>query len=223
MNYAIILSGGTGTRAGLKIPKQYHKLNGRPMIEYVLDTINACDFIDGFIIVAAEEWKPFIKERIAWDNKRFLGFALPGKNRQLSIYNGMKLLMSNVTEDDIVLIHEAARPYTTVELIRECFNLKADEDGAMPVLPMKETVYISKDGKSVSSLINRSHVFAGQAPESFRIIKYFEAIEDLLPDKIHDINGSTEPAILAGMNIKLIPGDERNIKITTKEDLKNGK
>ena len=79
---------------------------------------------------------------------------------------------------------------------------------------------LSEDGKQVSSLLERKQVFAGQAPESFRYGKYLEANEALLPDKILNINGSTEPAILAGMQIKMIPGDECNYKITTENDLK---
>ena len=67
--------------------------------------------------------------------------------------------------------------------------------------------------------MDRSKVYAGQAPEAFRYGKYLEANEALLPDRILDIKGSTEPAIKQGMNIKMIPGDENNYKITTKADL----
>ena len=92
-------------------------------------------------------------------------------------------------------------------------------DGVLPVLPMKDTVYLSRDGKCVSSLLNRQEIFAGQAPELFVLGKYYEANEQLLPQKILQVNGSTEPAVLAGMDIAMIPGDEGNYKITTKVDL----
>ena len=88
------------------------------------------------------------------------------------------------------------------------------------MLPMKDTVYLSRDGKSVSSLLNRQEIFAGQAPELFVLGKYYESNERLLPQKILKVNGSTEPAILAGMDIAMIPGDENNYKITTGTDLK---
>lgn len=228
MNYAIILSGGVGSRTGLDIPKQYHKLNGTPLIQYVINTITRCEFIDGYIIVAAPEWQSFITETIKSAEKtissstpsrsNFMGYARPGINRQLSIYNGLQLLESSAEEEDIVLIQDAARPYTSAELIHKCFSLNPDEDGAMPVLPMTDTVYLSKDGKSVSDLLDRSQIYAGQAPESFRFGKYLRANEDLLPNKIQQINGSTEPAILAGMKITMIPGDKDNIKITTASD-----
>lgn len=87
------------------------------------------------------------------------------------------------------------------------------------MLPMKDTVYLSKDGKVVTELLNRSEIFAGQAPEVFRFDKYYVANKILLPKRILEINGSTEPAIMAGMDIAMIPGDERNFKVTTRADL----
>ena len=90
----------------------------------------------------------------------------------------------------------------------------------MPVLPMKDTVYLSTDGgNSVSQLLDRSEIFAGQAPELFRLKPYYKATAGLLPERILSINGATEPAIIAGMNIAMIQGDEANFKVTTDADL----
>lgn len=219
MNYAIILSGGIGSRLGLDMPKQYYEVNKKPIIRYVIETMEQCEAVDGFLIVAAEEWQEYVREQISVPEK-FLGYALPGENRQLSIYNGLCALRGISKEEDVVLIQDAARPNTSMKLIEQCLDLKNDVDGAMPVLPMKDTVYLSEDGVQVSALLERKKVFAGQAPESFRFGKYLAANEALLPEKILKINGSTEPAILAGMHIEMIPGDERNYKITTDVDLK---
>lgn len=225
MNYAIILSGGTGTRLGLDMPKQYFEVNNKPIIRYVIETLEQCELVDGFVIVAAEEWQEYVRKQISVFGK-FAGFALPGENRQLSIYSGLCALQNMLFEEKleldnvVVLIQDAARPNTSTELIAQCFNLDEMEDGAMPVLPMKDTVYLSEDGLSVSALLERKQVFAGQAPESFRFGKYMAANEVLLPEKILKINGSTEPAILAGMQIKMFPGNENNYKITTETDLR---
>lgn len=244
MNYAVILSGGVGTRLGLDIPKQYYEVNKKPIIRYVIGTLEKSDVVDGIVIVAAPEWQDYLREQIKVSEK-FMGFAMPGENRQMSIYSGLclvrdilckeNLLLSTKCEDDarcengaeniglndtIVLIQDAARPNTSLQTIADCFSLAEDEDGAMPVLPMKDTVYSSMDGVSISGLLDRKTIFAGQAPESFRLGKYLAANEALLPELILKVNGSTEPAILAGMNVKMIPGDENNYKITTEADLK---
>lgn len=225
MNYTIVLSGGVGSRLGLDMPKQYYKVGNKPVIYYVLETLSNCDCIDGYVIVAVKEWQECILEIVheilaKEDRGKFIGFAEPGENRQLSVYHGLLALKETALENDLVLVQDAARPNTRDSLIRKCLTIRNEEDGAMPVLPMKDTVYLSRSGKSVDELLNRSQVYAGQAPESFRFGKYLKANEQLLPDEIYKINGSTEPAIKAGMKIVMIDGEESNFKITTAEDLK---
>ena len=129
-------------------------------------------------------------------------------------------MQSETKPDDLVIIHDAARPCLTKKLLQECICAAEGHDGVLPVLSMKDTVYYSEDGKVISSLINRDKLYAGQAPELFRLQPYIQANEALLPDKIFLVNGSTEPAIMAGMDIVMIPGDENNYKITTKTDMK---
>lgn len=226
-NYAIVLAGGSGTRLGSDIPKQYLHVGGKMIIEYCLETIAAHPLITGIQIVAADEWMQDI-----WDvieskggklRNKYLGFSEPGENRQLSIFQALLEIDDIAGAQDCVMIHDAARPLLKPEQISDCLNkindMGTEYDGVMPVLPMKDTVYLSKDGRSVSELLNREQIFAGQAPEFFRYGKYLEANKALWPDKIRTINGSTEPAVMAGMNIAMVPGDEGNFKITTMADL----
>jgi 2-C-methyl-D-erythritol 4-phosphate cytidylyltransferase len=220
MNYAIVLSGGVGKRLGMEIPKQYYEVEGKPILAYVLETLSRCGEMDGVVIVADVEWQARITELMQELPLRFCGFALPGENRQLSIYHGLLQLQQIAAAEDIVLIQDAVRPNTSPALIAACVEQAVAHDGALPVLPMKDTVYLSRDGVHVSSLLQREEVFGGQAPEAFRYGKYRAANERLLPEEILRINGSTEPAILAGMDIALIPGDEYNYKITTMADLR---
>lgn len=217
MNIALVLAGGTGTRLGADIPKQYIEVNGKMIIDYCLDTMEHSSDIDDVWIVADEMWQQHIKKI-----NKFRGYVCPGRNRQLSIYNGLKAIEASLADEEKdvnVLIHDAARPFLTEKLISECVKAADGHGGVLPVLPMKDTVYYSEDGKVISSLINRDKVYAGQAPELFRLEPYIKANEALLPDKILLINGSTEPAIMAGMDIAMIPGDENNYKITTKADM----
>lgn len=239
MNIALVLAGGTGTRLGADIPKQYIEVNGRMIIDYCLKTLDESDYIDAIWIVADSVWQDKIKKP-----EKFGRFSEPGKNRQLSIYNGIKDILEYISDSSIqndnkdiykngikantgiggintVLIHDAARPLLKEDTIRLCMDsiYKDGYDGAMPVLPMKDTIYVSADGRKIDSLIDRATVYAGQAPELFILDKYVEANKALLPDIILGINGSSEPAVMAGMNIALIQGDENNYKITTKADL----
>ncbi|MCM1045672.1 MAG: 2-C-methyl-D-erythritol 4-phosphate cytidylyltransferase [Candidatus Gastranaerophilales bacterium] len=221
MNIALVLSGGTGTRLGEDIPKQYIEVEGRQIISYCLERLSAHRLIDGIQIVAASAWQERIRNWIVRDGleEKFRGFSLPGENRQLSILHGLEDIRTYAKEEDVVLIHDAARPMLSEKMIADCLEGIQGSDGVIPVLPMKDTVYVSRDGKKVTGLLNRSEIFAGQAPEAFVLGKYLEANKSLLPERIRQINGSTESAILAGLDIAVIPGDEDNFKITTKADL----
>lgn len=215
MVYSIILSGGTGVRLGGNIPKQYIEVNGYPIIADSLDVFEKNILIDKYVIVASDEWHDYISKFV---ESKFIGFAKPGENRQLSIYSGLVALSDVATKDDIVIIHDAARPFVNDEIINGLVEACEGTDGAMPALPVKDTMYIQENGR-VKALIDRDSLIAGQAPEAFLYGKYLRANETLLPDKILDIKGSTEPAYIAGMNIAVVAGDENNFKITTREDL----
>ena len=222
MIIALILSGGTGTRLGSSIPKQYIEIGKKAVITYSLETLLLHEEIDAIQIVADELWQDSIESWVAETDAhhKFKGFSLPGLTRQLSIYNGLKDIIKYADETAAVLVHDAARPCLTNKQISECIAALNGHDGVLPVLPMKDTVYQSANGgKTVTSLLDRSTIYAGQAPELFKLFEYIEANERLMPDEILKINGSTEPAILAGMDIAMIPGDEDNFKITSPADL----
>ena len=232
---ALLLSGGTGTRMGVETPKQYIEVSGRPIISYCLECLFAHEGIDAVQIVADEIWREKIlncmesirrednggaaREKTDRGIEKFRGFSAPGETRQLSILHGLEDIGKYAADSDYVLIHDAARPSLPESLITECLRAAAAHEGAIPVLPMKDTVYYSGDGKGITSLLERSRIFAGQAPEAFLFGKYREANRALLPERIFKINGSTEPAVMAGMDIAMIPGDEANFKITTRADL----
>lgn len=221
MAAALILSGGTGTRLGADIPKQYIKIYGRSVISFCIEALAGHEGIDSIQIVAARQWQDFVLRNIReYDHDgKFCGFSDPGENRQLSIYSGLRDIRDYTADSGVVLIHDAARPLVSARMITDCLHAVKGHDGVLPVLPVKDTVYKSTDGMKVGGLLNRSEIYAGQAPEAFLIGRYYEANRRLLPDKIREINGSAEPAVMAGMDIVMIPGDEENIKITTREDL----
>lgn len=224
MNIALILSGGIGTRIAADIPKQYIEVEGRPIFFYCLKKLLQHDRIDGIQIVADSFWQEWIAgwqhllPSGLWEQKH-KGFSSPGTTRQLSICHGLDDIKTYAAASDYVLIHDAARPMLSAEMITRCLDAVIQHDGAMPVLPMKDTVYYSKDGKTVEKLMNRSMIYAGQSPEVYRLGKYYDANRRLFPDRIRTINGSTEPAVIAGMDVAMLPGDEENFKITTKADL----
>lgn len=223
MTIALILAGGTGTRLGSDIPKQYVSVKGKMIITHCLYVFGIHSQIDAIQIVAHEQWHGGICRQIPEKaGKKFRGFSEPGTNRQRSIYHGLQDIMRYAQKSDVVIVHDAARPLVSADMLSACVEACNEHDGVVPVLPMKDTVYLG-DGRQITSLLEREKVYAGQAPEAFLLGKYYEANKHLMPDRIDRINGSTEPAIMAGMDITMIPGDEGNFKITTQADLERFK
>jgi len=223
MNVAVVLAGGVGSRMRTKggTPKQFLKVEGKPIICYCIEKLSSHVMIDAIQIVADVQWRDEIAEWMVEADvaQKWKGFSNPGENRQLSIYNGLSDIKGYADDDANILIHDAARPLISEKMITDCMNAMEEHEGVLPVLPMKDTVYLSSDGKRVGALLKRNEIFAGQAPEAFKLEAYYEANRRLLPTQILSINGSTEPAVLAGLNVAMIQGDEQNFKITTMADL----
>ncbi len=224
---ALFLSGGIGSRIGGEVPKQYITVGGRPVFSYSLKVIMSEAKLAGVFIVADPEWEGEIMSYIKKQEDMpvpLMGFSLPGATRQLSILNGLRDILNDVGEDEasdtFVIVHDAARPCLDIKLLDDLIAACPGHDGALPVLAMKDTIYRSDDGQVISGLLDRNTLFAGQAPEAYVLDKYLKANEALLPKDILTVSGACEPAVIAGMDIAMIPGDENNIKITTQNDLK---
>lgn len=143
MNIVLILSGGTGTRMGLDVPKQYLEVGGRRILEYCMQPFAESGCIDAVQIVADIKWRETIEKCLAHVGlmEKFRGFSAPGVNRQLSIVSGLEDINQYASPDCAVIIHDAARPRVSSALIERSLAALPGHDGVLPVLPMKDTVY----------------------------------------------------------------------------------
>lgn len=172
------------------------------------------------VIVASTEWREFITQLFpASMAKKFKAYATPGETRQLSILNGLRQIKQLAPDTERVIIHDAARPILPPQIISDCLAGLDTADGVVPVIPMKDTCYKSEDGKMVDGFLPRSQLFAGQAPEAFRFPDYLNIHNQVSQETLWQISGSSEMAYKSGMKVAVIKGSERNIKITTMDDL----
>ncbi len=206
---------------GGTIPKQYVEIGGQPVISYCLHTLLEHEEIDMAIVAVADEWLGFVQDCVGCVKTNIpVYYSQPGKQRQGSIINALHVAKRiGVADDDVVIIHDAARPLLTKELVSDCLEACRDADAVLPVIPVKDTTYLSNDGRSIDSLLERKTLWNGQAPEAFRFGSYYEANLNLSEEQLNRITGSTEVAYRAGLKCVLIPGDTNNFKITTQEDL----
>lgn len=223
----ILLSGGVGSRMNESTPKQYLPVAGRTVIEHTMYAIRNWKPLDSLIVVADSHWQDYLSPLIAKvfppERVSFLGFSRPGVNRQMSVLNALQDISPYMRDRACVMIHDAVRPLVSESLIMTCNASLSDSDGVMPFLPMKDTVYESTDGRYISKNLDRSMLIAGQTPEFYDYHKYLTANEALSEDELATVHGSSEPAVKAGMKIALVPGEESNFKITTREDLERFK
>jgi len=223
MKVGIILAGGSSERLNeLGVPKQFAEVSGVPLIMYSLRMFERCASIDAIAVVAPEQWQEQIRK---WLEKngihKFKMFALPGKTRQHSIYNGLLAVQS--LQPEYVIIHDAARPLVTEQDICNCIDESKGYDGATPTVPLTETVYKSEDGMTITALLNRDELLAGQTPECYNYAKYLKAHKATNDTELADIRGSSQMAAKAGMKIHLYKGNPKNFKVTTIVDFEYAK
>lgn len=205
----------------LDIPKQFIEVKGIPIIIYSFRKFAACPLINSIVFVVADDWRRYMEKRLT--NEIFNGkvlYAKAGQSRQHSVFNGLVALRGIADDGDTVLIHDAVRPLFPESCIVEGISACSEYDGALPVITVKDATYQSHNGYELSTILPRHELFSGQSPEFFRYGKFYEAHSLFSDDEISSIRGSSELAYKAGLSVKLIPGTERNFKITTIEDLR---
>ncbi len=242
MAIAIVLAGGSGSRMKSDVAKQYMMLCGKEVLFYSLHTFQKHDDIRDIVLVTREDEISYcrenIVERYGFDKVRTI--CAGGKERYESVYNG--LLAAHAVESDIVLIHDAARPFVTARMIDESINV-AGECGACTVgMPVKDTIKIVDENKFGIDTPERSSVYQVQTPQTFRYGLLTSAYEEMLhrtrtmSDTGNMSNGTdnakcagernykiTDDTMLVeqykGVRSKIVPGAYENIKITTPEDM----
>lgn len=207
---------------GMDLPKQYSELAGKPVIIHALEQIQRCNVIDGIVVTADLIWK---QQLLQWKDEflltKLLTIAPAGEDRQLSIRNGLTAAERFMDHDGLsgVIIQDAVRPLASAALLERLVMELKEAPAVMPVLPITDTTYTSQDGKWVGGLLDRSTLFAGQAPEAFRYWPYLALYRDIPTETLCTMSGSCQLPYRQGWQVKMIPGEQENIKITYMEGL----
>lgn len=221
-NIAIVLSGGSGARMGAELPKQYAELAGKPVLIHTLEQIQRCEALDGVVVTAGHAWKEqILRWREEFTLTKLLTVAPAGADRQLSIRNGLLAAEAFMDSNELtgVIIQDAVRPLASVELLTRLVVELQEVPAVMPVLPITDTTYTSRDGQWVGGLLDRSTLFAGQAPEAFRYWPYLALYRDTPDCVLSSMSGSCQLPYREGWRVKMIPGEAENVKITYLKDL----
>ena len=219
MNGVVIVAAGTGSRMNMGINKQFIKLEGKEIIAYTIEKFYNNSNIEDIVVVVKEDESEFFKKEIL-DKYNFknVKIAYGGKERQDSVYNGLKLLDEKC---DVVLIHDGARPFVSDKIIDKSIEEAKEHKAIVVGVPVKDTITVIDNDKNIVDTPNRSVLWAVQTPQTFDYNILIDAYKDAFKNKFY----GTDDAMLVeriGYKVKMLEGSYNNIKITTQEDLNIG-
>lgn len=216
MNHAVIFAGGTGSRMNSKkLPKQFLKIYGKPVIIHTLESFEKCASIDDIIIVIIDGWVEYLNKLISqYHITKVKKIVTGGETGQQSIYNGLKEL-----NDGIVLVHDGVRPFITDELIEKNIDVANKTGIAITCVKAKETLVTVEDN-TIVGVLNRKNSYIARAPQTFNVALLKSAHHKAIAEKNYSFVDSC--AIVKHYYpesiFNIIECGSDNIKITTQED-----
>ena len=213
--FALIPAAGVGARMGATSPKQYLKIGGKPMLRHTLDAFLSSELIaHTFVVVSPDD--PCIDAVAPSHGVTILRCG--GASRMESVRNGLAVLANTLSGADWVLVHDAARPGLTAELIEKLITGTGDHPGGgLLALPVVDTVKRGIDREACGT-VPRNGLWLAQTPQMFR----YQLLRDALaaaadPDSITDDASAVEAL---GLSPKLVEGHPRNLKVTLPDDIR---
>lgn len=221
MNVAMIIAGGRGVRMNQDIPKQFLNIHDKPVIVYTMQAFQKHPEIDAILVVCIDGWQEILKAYANQFNITKLKWVVAGgENGQESIHNGLMELEKNCDESDLVLVHDGIRPNLSQEIISNCIAECRLHGSAITVVPCAEAMLLRKeDPNCSSSLVPRETLARTQTPQGFPLKKLLWAHREAEKKGIRNSVASCTLMVELGEKVYFCPGSEKNIKITTTEDI----
>ncbi len=220
MNIALILAGGSGSRTEQSVPKQFISIYEKPIIIYTLEAFQNHPEIEGMIVTCIEGWHDVLKGYAAAAGITKLRWIVDGgDNGQSSARNALLALEDVCKPEDIVIIHDAVRPMISQEIITDCI-LKAKEYGSgLSAIRCQETIMRTEDGKAGHMGIDRNDIMRVQTPQAYQYGKALWAHKEALKRGITNAVYTNTLMMELGEELYFSCGSNKNIKITTLEDI----
>lgn len=212
---ALIVAAGQGKRFGGAVSKQFLEVHGRPLLWHTMAALAACPAVDSLVVILpASGMAQRLAEIVAWRFDKFYTAVAGGAERHDSVMAGLAALPPETT---LVAIHDGVRPLVTSGIITASITAAAESGAAIAAVPPKDTIK-AVAGATVEKTLDRRHLVLVQTPQTFRV----ELIRSAYARAAADDLFSTDDAALVeamGHPVRIVPGDYRNIKVTSPEDL----
>ena len=221
---AVICAGGIGSRMGnAEKPKQYLNVGGKPIILHTIEKFVVNEEFEKIIVLVPESWISYTKDII---NKHLQGIEkvevmAGGSDRNSTIMNAINYIEEKfgLDDDTIIVTHDAVRPFVTHRIIMDNIEAAVKVGACDTVIPATDTIVESLDGEKISSIPDRSKVYQGQTPQSFRAKRLKELYSSLTDEEKAILTDAAKIYLLKGEAVHLVRGEVFNIKITYPYDL----
>ena len=219
MNVVLLAAGGTGTRTGQDIPKQFICVDNMPIIIHTMKRLEACKSIDKIVVACLKGWEMAVEAYAKQFNiTKLMLIAIGGDSRKETLYNALIDMKPFVSADDIVLITDANRPLISEDIVDDAIAKCREYGSACGVLPSYDSMYISRKGSTlITETADREEVFRGMGPDTAPYDLCLNMYEKYVDDD--RVNTLPDMLIDSGCKIGLSKGSARQIKITTTEDI----
>lgn len=221
--YGVICAGGIGTRMGEGIPKQFLMLKEKPVIIYSVEKFIENKDIEKLIIAVAPDYISKTKEVVEQNitNQDRVIVIEGGDERNKTIMNAIDWLekSSLLDEETIIVTHDAARPFVSDRMISENIETAIKYGAATTAIPSTDTILSSDDGDKVNQVLDRSKLYNVQTPQSFRAKELRKLYNLLSEDEKKILTDATRIYINKGHDVKIVRGENTNMKITFPEDM----
>lgn len=220
MNILMLMMGGSGTRLGADIPKQYLEVDGKPIFYYIVEAYARLPEIDAICLVSHTNWIEFVKEQIAG-----IPFHCPlivtagGDSRSESVRNGLQAVQNFAAEKDVILIHDATHPYVDREGTLAVIEAVNEIGGATLGACQYDTCYQLDAQNHLTRVIPRQELVSGASPEAFRFGDISKIYFNSTEEELNSMTSAGAIALAHGIPMKVIPAHVLNLKITYPNDL----
>ena len=229
MIYAGILAGGTGTRMGIQeMPKQFLPLGNKPIIIHTVEKFLFVPDVDVVYVAVHPNWVSYFNDLLdkhILTNKEKIRVVSGGGNRNDSILSIIADIKNNdsFSNEDVLITHDAVRPFVSYRMIVDNIEAMKNYDVADTVVMANDTIVESVDGKVISSIPNRTHMYQGQTPQTFRCKDFMDLYGSLSEKEKEILTDACKIFVIKGKDVALAKGEYSNLKITTVTDLKIAK
>lgn len=222
MNIAILTAGGVGSRTHQDLPKQFITVDNKPIIIYTLEAFQQHPNIDEIYVACLEGWDAVLNAYAKQFNiTKLKRIVIGGSTGQASIYNAMQAVNEehNDTSEVVVLIHDGNRPMVSQDVITDNIVKQKIHGSAVTVIPTTEVVFVSKDGEISNQELKREELWRTQTPHAYKFDELWSVHCQAIEDGVTNTAASCSLMQRYGYMTYFSKGSEKNIKITTAEDI----